>query len=109
MKVSLVPAVLAIIISLAGSTLAHEDKKDGTSDKIERSSPVDPHASITLCVMSGKLTVRGWDKSEVRARSTDADQLDLRRIDKVKDISTPPSRIDVMVIDKQSAKGDCQA
>jgi hypothetical protein len=35
--------------------------------------------------MSGKLTVRGWDKNELRARSTDADQLELRRIDKVKD------------------------
>jgi DUF4097 and DUF4098 domain-containing protein YvlB len=102
--------VLIVIISLAGSTAAHDDKKvPKSSEKIERSTPVDPRASITLCVMSGKLTVRGWDKNEIRARSTDADHLDFRRVDKVKDTSTPPTRIDVMVLDKQTPRGDCQA
>ena len=71
--------------------------------------PVDPRASITLCVMSGKLVVRGWEKSEIRARATDADQLEFRRIDKVKDGSTPATRIDVMVLDQQSPRGDCHA
>jgi len=109
-KFSLVPAVLSVIISFAGSTAAHDEKKDDKpSEKIERSTPANPQASITLCVMSGTLTVRGWDKNEVRARSTDADQLDFRRVDKVKDPSTPPSRIDVMVVDKHTPKGDCQA
>jgi hypothetical protein len=110
MKFSLVPAVLGIIISLAGSTQANDDKSEAkSSEKIERSTTVDPHASITLCVMSGKLVVRGWDKSEVHARSTDADQLEFRRIDKSKDPSSVPTRIDVMVVDKQNARGDCQA
>jgi DUF4097 and DUF4098 domain-containing protein YvlB len=112
MKVSLVPAVLGIILSLAGSAIANDDNnKSGSAEKLERSTPVDPHASITLCVMSGKLTVHGWDKNEVRVRSTDADQLELRRIDKVKmkDTVPPATRIDVMVVDKQTHKGDCQA
>ena len=114
MKVSLVPAVLGIILSLAGFTPANDDNnKRASSEKIERSTAVDPHASITLCVMSGKLTVRGWDKNELRVRSTDADQLELHRIDKVKDKDkdsvTPAMRIDVMVVDKQTPKGDCQA
>ena len=110
MKVSLVPAVLGIIIFLAGPTQANDDKSDAkSSEKIERSTPVDPHASITLCVMSGKLVVRGWDKSEVHARSTDADQLEFRRVDKSKDQSSVPTRIDVMVIDRQNQRGDCQA
>jgi DUF4097 and DUF4098 domain-containing protein YvlB len=110
MKFSLVPAVLGIIFSLAGSTQANDDKSDTkSSEKIERSTPVNPQASITLCVMSGSLVVRGWDKSEVRARSTDADQLEFRRVDKTKDPSSLPTRIDVMVIDKQSQRGDCQA
>jgi len=116
MKFSLVPAVLGIIISLAGSTQANiladeiAAKSFGkTPEKIERSSPVDPQASITLCVMSGQLTVRGWDKSEVRVRSADAAQIDFRRVDKAKDLSTSPTRIDVMVYDKLRRKGDCQA
>ena len=112
MKFALVPAVLGVIISLAGSTPAHDEKKDsGGSEKLERSTPVDSHASITLCVMSGRLTVRAWDKNELRARATDADQLELRRIDKIKEkqLSSPATRIDVMISDKQSPKGDCQA
>lgn len=110
MKFSLVPAVLGIIISLAGSTPAKDDKKDGgPSEKLERSTTVDPQASITLCVMSGKLSVRGWDKHELRVRSVGAELLELRRVDKVKDASTAPTRIDVMVLNKQTPKGDCQA
>ncbi len=116
MKFFLVPAVLGIIISLAGSTQANNlaDKKDAKSkekslEKIERSSPVDSAASITLCVMSGQLTVRGWEKSEVRVRSADAAQIDFRRVDKAKDPSTPPTRVDVMVFDKLRRRGDCQA
>jgi len=109
-------AVLGLIISLAAATPAFDgnlDNKDrSSSEKIERSTPVDSHATVTLCVMSGKITVRGWDKSEVRARSTDADQLELRRIDKAQETSTPATRIDVMVFDqsdKHKAKRDCQA
>jgi hypothetical protein len=110
MKFSLVPAVLAIIVSLAGSTPANDEKKDDkSSEKIERSLTVDPHASITLCVMSGKLVVRGWEKNELRVRSTDADQLEFRRVDKAKDQSNPATRIDVMISDKHTPKGDCQA
>ena len=107
---SLVPAVLAIGLSLAGSTHANDDKAENKpSEKIERSTPVDGHASITLCVMSGTLVVRGWDKNEVRVRSTDADQLEFRRIDKTKDPTVPAKRVDVMVLDKQMPRGDCQA
>jgi len=112
MKFSLVPALLSIIFSLAGSTQAinlHDESDAKPGEKIERSTPVTPQASITLCVMSGQLTVHGWDKNEVRVRSADATQLEFRRVDKSKDTSTPPSRVDVMVFDRMRTKGDCQA
>ena len=112
MKFSLVPALLSIIFSLAGSTqaISRPDESDAKSgEKIERSTPATPQVSITLCVMSGQLTVHGWDKNEVRVRSADAAQLEFRRVDKSKDVSIPPSRVDVMVFDKMRTKGDCQA
>jgi DUF4097 and DUF4098 domain-containing protein YvlB len=119
MKVFAFPAALGLIISLATVTPARNDKKDGrSSEKIERSMPVDPAATITVCVMSGAIEVRGWDKSEIRVRSASAGFLDFRRIDKVKEkekekkLSTPATRVDVMVLDKSDkigAKGDCQA
>lgn len=109
MKFSLVPVVLGIVFSFAGPTQAHDDKESKSNEKIERTTVVDPQASITLCVMSGTLTVRGWERNEVRVRSTDADMIDFRRVDKIKDTTVPAQRVDVMVVDKHSPKTDCQA
>ena len=103
-KLFAVAAASGLILSLAGLTSAHDEKTsqpgEKPGEKIERSMPVDPAAVITLCVASGALTVRGWDKHEVRVRSNDAEQLEFRRIDKPKDPNTPATRIDVMVLDK---------
>lgn len=73
---------------------------------------VDPAAVVTLCVASGTLRVRGWDKNEIHVRSLDAAQIEFRRIDRVKDTTRPATRIDVMVLDKVTGanpKLDCQA
>lgn len=105
-------AVAGLILSLAGSTLAHDEIKSGQpGEKIERSLTVDPQAVVTLCVASGTLNVRGWDKSEIRVRSTDAVQIDFRRIDRTKDTSKPATRVDVMLLEKSAPnlKRDCQA
>ena len=110
-----VAAATGLIISLAGSTPAHnkEEKDSKPGEKVERTVAVDPQATITLCVASGSLTVRGWEKAELRVRSVDAEMLELRRIDKVKDPSTPATRIDVMVLEKTvrviPTRLDCQA
>jgi hypothetical protein len=105
--------VAGLIISLAGATAAHDEKKDRTpGEKIERSLAVDPEATVTLCVSAGTLKVRGWEKNEIRVRSLDAAQIEFRRLDKVKDTTKPAIRVDVMVLDKTSAvnpKLDCQA
>jgi len=113
MKLFAVSAILGLIISLAGLTLANDEKKDRKSgEKIERSMTVDAQATVTLCVSSGTLEVHGWDKNEIRVRSLDAAQLGFRRIDKNKDASKPATRVDVMVLDKTSLENpklDCQA
>ena len=114
MKKKLFPVcVIGLVLSLAVAALAHDDKSDTKPDqKVERSLAVDAEATVTLCVASGTLQVRGWDKNEIRVRSLDATQIDFRRIDKVKDTSRPPSRVDVMVLNKGTGfnpKFDCQA
>lgn len=109
-------AVAALLVSLAGSAAAHDnsDPKAGgkPGEKVERSMTVDPAAIVTLCVASGTLSVRGWDKNEVHVTSADAAQIDFHRVDKTKDPAKPPTRIDVMVMGKSTAtkpKLDCQA
>lgn len=111
-----VAAATGLLISLAGSTPAHNEEKENLTrqpgQKVERVMVVDPEAIITLCVASGALTVHGWDKPEVRVRSLDAARIEFRRIDKPKVPSAPATRVDVMVLDKNSRvepRRDCQA
>ena len=114
-KLFAVAAATGLLISLAGSTPAHnkENTDSQPGQKIEKAMAVDPQAVITLCVASGALTVHGWDKNEVRVRSLDAKQIDFRRIDKPKDPNAPATRVDVMVFDRTSPmvapRRDCQA
>ena len=112
-KLLVVSAVVGLLFSLAGSTPAHDEKKSNQpGEKIERSLPVDAQATVTLCVASGALNVRGWEKSEIRVRSLGAEQVDFRRIDKAKDTSKPATRVDVMVLNKAGISNprlDCQA
>lgn len=106
-------AVAGLVLSLAVAALAHDEKSETKpGEKVERSLAVDAQAVVTLCVASGTLKVRGWEKSEIRVRSIDATQIDFRRIDKTRDMLRPPSRIDVMVLNKSTGinpKFDCRA
>jgi len=111
-KLFAVWAVIGLLLSLAGSTAANEIPNPQPGEKIDRSMTVDPQAIVTLCVASGTLKVRGWDKDEIHVRSLDAAQIDFKRIDKVKDPAKPAARIDVMVFDRSAAarpRLDCQA
>jgi hypothetical protein len=110
-KLFVVWAVIGLVLSLAGSSEAHENTNP-EGEKIDRSMTVDPQAIVTLCVASGTLKVRGWDKDEIHVRSLDAAQIEFRRIDKIKDTTKPATRVDVMVLDRSTAANprlDCQA
>ncbi|MFN2533555.1 MAG: DUF4097 domain-containing protein [Pyrinomonadaceae bacterium] len=114
MKFFVLPIVLLISLTAVAPAFGKKDRKP--SGKVERSTPADPHVVITVCVKSGEITVRGWDKAEVRASSADADEIEFRRIDKVKhkdQIALPPAtRIDLMIVEKsdeRSEQADCQS
>ena len=109
-------AVIGLLVSLAGSTAANEHSSpqpgEKPGEKIDRTMTVDPQAIVTLCVASGTLKVRGWDKDEIHVRSLDAAQIEFKRIDKTRDPAKPAVRVDVMVLDRSAAANprlDCQA
>jgi Putative adhesin len=107
-----VSAVIGLLVSLAGSTAANEHLNPQPGEKIDRTMTVDPQAIVTLCVASGTLKVRGWEKDEIHVRSLDAAQIEFKRIDKAKDPAKPAGRVDVMVFDRSAAANprlDCQA
>ncbi len=50
--------------------------------QLERTIAADPRVNISVCVVSGDLTVQGWDRKEVRARGTEGSSIELTRIDR---------------------------
>jgi hypothetical protein len=103
---------IGLLVSLAGSTAANEHSNPQPGEKIDRTMTVDPAAIVTLCVASGTLKVRGWEKDELHVRSLDAAQIEFKRIDNTRDPAKPAGRVDVMVLDRSAAakpRLDCQA
>lgn len=84
---------------------------DGAEQKVERAVAVDAAVAVSLCVASGNITVHGWDRNEVRARSADAVQIELAHAPQ----STPGAsikKLEVAVFNKDEADkpaGKCQA
>ena len=111
----------AIIISLLATTLAasafagdisrRDRRGDDEDQKVERTIAVDPAVAVSLCVMSGNITVRGWDRNEVAARSADAVQIDLRKPQELMPAGSV-KKLDVVVFNKpeeHKPQGKCQA
>jgi DUF4097 and DUF4098 domain-containing protein YvlB len=54
-----------------------------THQQVERAMATDPRVVVSVCTLSGNLTVRAWDRKEVRARSGGI-QVELTRVDQGK-------------------------
>lgn len=77
--------------------------------KIERTVAADPGVTVSVCVTSGNILVRGWDKDEVKATSNAA-EIELRRKDLLQ--MGRASKLDVFLVDggeSQRIRDKCQA
>src|ERR1051326_746001 len=54
---------------------------DNKRSQVERTMGADPRAMISICLISGSLTIQGWDRNEVQVRANDAPPVELRRLD----------------------------
>ncbi len=96
--------LLACIVGL-GTTRAAAQEVEPVS---EQTVAADPAVTVLLCLESGGITVRGWDKKEVRARNASDGQIELRRPDATP--GTPASRIEVASFpspDQRPRPGEC--
>jgi hypothetical protein len=82
MKFSKALIVLVLIACWAGA-VARPDKRDKkpAGPQIERVVAADPNVSISVCVASGDIRVHGWDRNQVRARTSNSPELELKRSD----------------------------
>jgi DUF4097 and DUF4098 domain-containing protein YvlB len=61
--------------------VARPDKHDkkAAGPQIERVVAADPNVSISVCVASGDITVRGWERNQIRARTGDVSEIEFRK------------------------------
>ncbi len=75
----------------------------------EQTVAADPAVTILLCLESGSIIVRGWERKEVRARNSSGGQIELRRADAANE-SAPATRIEVLMPDAPDVRprpGQC--
>ncbi len=103
--------LMSILGTAAVMARASSRIDDVRSQKIERTVSADPSVTVSICVMSGSISVRGWDRDEVLARSSDAAQIELRQKAGASQ-SGKAIKVEVFVVDKsyeQRVKSNCQA
>jgi len=65
---------------------------------------VDKAVTVSVCVEVGDVTVRGWERAEVQARSADAGKIELRRTDGTSaPTDSAASRIEVLAGNRNAA------
>ena len=77
--------LVLFLLVVSGVTPAHGTmERNKNHQQFEKTVAADSRVVVSACVVSGNLTVRGWDRKEVRARVIDAFQVDLTRVDQAK-------------------------
>jgi hypothetical protein len=90
--------VLAAALWSGPPAWAEKNEKRKSNDgeqRVEKSIATAETVAIALCVTSGDITVRGWDRKEIRARARNASKVDLRSDGA--ELSGPASRITVLI------------
>jgi hypothetical protein len=104
MKFKAVFISLVLTVMSAGVLARSDGRMDKErAQKVERTVPTDTAVTVSLCVMSGNISVRGWDKNEVRARSNEAVQIEFRRKDGSNE-TAPATKLEVVILDKSNAQ-----
>ena len=95
------------MVALATGALASPDKHPRTGSEIERVVAADPGVVLTVCSVSGDISVHGWDRSQVRARSRDAGEIEFKRPAGVAD-SVAAKELTVLIGDQMRGRaGSC--
>lgn len=101
-------ALFFIAANLGGAhSFAFQKKTRAVSatenERLERTLAVDPSVAVTVCVASGNIVVRGWDKREVRAVSSNAANI-LLQVSNGNSVAPAATRVEVVLIDSDTGK-----
>ena len=82
----------------SGAIVIHNERQ-----QVERNVVADPRVVLSVCVVSGSLTIQSWDRLEVHVRASDGPQIELRRGDVSK--SESATELKLMTQDPRSSRG----
>lgn len=90
----IIMALVALLCTVASVSAQKDKDKENDSDvgeQLERTTPASPNVVLSVCLASGEIQVRGWDRPEVKVTATSARQLELQGGG-----LNPPRRIEVL-------------
>lgn len=117
MKLSSLTFLLVLLLALAPQAFAQSHADDAKADArkqheasnedfgLERRANAEPTVIVSLCLESGDIIVRGWDRNEVRARTENAGSMRLLTPN-----VQPAPRVEILVNEDKDAElgsGDC--
>jgi DUF4097 and DUF4098 domain-containing protein YvlB len=98
LKSLLITIALVMLFACANQTSAAARILENEGEKkVEQTIAVEPNVIVSLCIASGSITVHGWERNEVQARSADAEAINFRRASVTN--AGPASRIEVLISD----------
>lgn len=75
------------------------DVEELVEQPVERTIAADSSVAVKVCVASGSITVHGWERKEVRARSTDVAEIEFQHE------GEPARKIQLLIADKVQGAG----
>lgn len=81
----------------------------GQEGRTEQTVAADAAVTVMLCLESGGITVRAWERKEVHARNSSGGQIELRRPDAANE-AAPATRVEVLLPDAPGVRprpGQC--
>ena len=103
MKLCYLIITILLALSLSVNALGSEETDDAsrpheeTEESLTRTVAAEPDVVVTLSLEHGNIIVRGWDKTEVRARVDEAEQLELRHGGTGDEKAKAARRVEVLV------------
>lgn len=100
-------AFIALLVALTGATPTRAGAAERSGS--EQTLAADPAVTVLLCVESGGITVRGWERKEIHARNASGGRIELRRADASSD-NAPATRVEVLMSESpeiQPRPGEC--
>lgn len=116
LRMQILTAIALSIVCACAASAAHAAQEDGGhTDKgrpvVDQTVAAESNVTVMLCVESGNITVRGWDRKEVHARSTDSERIELRRVD-APGATGAATRLEVLLVDSEDEhvrSGECNS